>query len=492
MENRINVTTAAILCMVFVSCSIIPPLNPPTKTSAPPTDTTTSTPKNSTYPTEEWIDGAIQIRWFVGLGTGSDPGQLKAELAAVNEFNRSHDIQLVLEIIPYDDAQKTLSNEITYGNGPDIVGPVSLGESNAFHDQWLDLTSLIESNRFDTSQFNPALMEMYKTPEGLIGLPFAVYPSTLFYNKKLFDDAGLAYPPAHYGEKYRMSDGSEVEWSWDTLREVARLLTIDAGGRNAAQSGFNNKKIIQYGFTWQYEDHPNYWGSFWERGTMVAPGGSPGNYTAQVPDAWKAAWKWTYDGIWGNQPFIAASPVNGTPESDSGYPFNGNHVAITDQPFWYTCCMKDVKTWDAAAMPTYHGKVGGRIDADTFHIWKGTKHPQEAFTVLAYLVSEGVQTLIIGSSSLPPPYGAIPARTAYQNAWLVDKKIQFPWVENWEVILEGLNYPDIPSADAYMPNHNDAWARGNKFADLLRSTGGLDLDKEIQAYASDLKVIFNQ
>ena len=59
------------------------------------------------------------------------------------------------------------------------------------------------------------------------------------------------------------------------------------------------------------------------------------------------------------------------------------------------------------------------------------------------------------------------------------KKAQFPSVKNWQTLLDGLNYPDIPSAEAYMPNYNEAWARGTTFANLVMNTSGLDIDKEI-------------
>ena len=67
----------------------------------------------------------------------------------------------------------------------------------------------------------------------------------------------------------------------------------------------------------------------------------------------------------------------------------------------------------------------------------------------------------------------------------------YPWVNNWDVVLDGLNYPDIPSAEGYVPNYDEAWARGKTFADLLRSTGGLNLEEEIGKYLTDLTVIFN-
>jgi multiple sugar transport system substrate-binding protein len=249
--------------------------------------------------------------------------------------------------------------------------------------------------------------------------------------------------------------------------------------------------IDTYGFTWQYENHPNYWGSYWAGGRMLAPGGSPGRTAAQIPNAWKAAWEWTYDGMWGDQPFMANATVESSQDYASGNPFDSDRIAMTIQPIWYTCCMGDVKDWEVAAMPVYNGKVGGRVDQDSFRIWKGTKHPVEAFQVLAYLVTDAVQDLIIGSKSKPAAYGALPALTTDQKAWLTAMKTQFPWVKNWDVVLAGLNYPDIPSAEGYMPNYQEAWSRGYTFASMLRSVSGLNLAQEIQAYASDLTVIFN-
>jgi multiple sugar transport system substrate-binding protein len=245
---------------------------------------------------------------------------------------------------------------------------------------------------------------------------------------------------------------------------------------------------VQYGYTWQWESHPNYWGSFWAGGSMVADDGR----TAQAPDMWVESWRWTYDGIWGTQPFMANAAVEGSNEYSGGNPFNSNRIGMVAQPFWFTCCIGDVSTWDAAAIPSYNGQPGGRIDADTFRIWKGTKHPEAAFIAMSYLVTEGVQKLIIGSDDQQAAYGAIPALTSAQEDWRAQKAVAFPWVKNLDTVIAGLDYPDVPSAEGYMPNYNEAWTRGNTFANLLRNTGGLNLDREIQTYLADLNIIFGK
>ncbi|MGC1374882.1 MAG: serine/threonine-protein kinase [Anaerolineales bacterium] len=445
------------------------------------------TPKPAICPPDSAESGKVTVRWFIGLGTGTDPSQVTAEQSVVDDFNASQDkIQLTTEIIPFASARDTLLTEIAAGNGPDIVGPVGWNGAMSFYGHWRDLSDCIAG--FDTSEFDPTLVASYKSSEGQIGLPFAVYPSIIFYNTALFDRAGLAYPPARYGDKYQL-DGQMVDWDWETtVKTVAQRLTIDSNGRNATQSGFNKNRIAQYGFSYNFESQPSYIGAFWANGSFTAADGR----TAQIPPAWLDSWKWFYDGVWGAQPFIPNGQVSGSPGFGNGNVFNSGKIAMIDQPIWYMCCMNDVKTWEAGAMPGYRGVVNGRVDADTFRILKSSRHPNAAFQVLTYLVTTGVQKLIIGSNAMPAAYGALPARRKDFDAWLSAKKVAFPWVRNWQLISDGLSYPDSPSAEAWMPNYNEAWtAVGAAYSKWL-NTGGLDIYAEANALQRQLQAIFDK
>ena len=59
-------------------------------------------------------------------------------------------------------------------------------------------------------------VDIYKLDEGQVGIPFAIYPSALFYKKGLFDEAGLKEPPHKYGDQYQMPDGTMADWNYDT------------------------------------------------------------------------------------------------------------------------------------------------------------------------------------------------------------------------------------------------------------------------------------
>lgn len=384
-------------------------------------------------------------------------------------------------MVPYASARDTLATQIAAGNGPDIVGPVGVGGSNAFYGQWKDLTPEIQKANYDLTQFNEQLVKFYQTEEGQVGLPFAVYPAMVYYQKKMFDEAGLSYPPAKYGEKYKMPDGSEVEWNWDTLTQIAKILTVDSNGNDATMPEFDKTKIVQYGYVPQYQDPPHI-GAFWGAGSMVAEDGK----TAQVPQAWQDAWKWYYDGMWGKEPFIPNDTWVASPEGGNTNAFNSGKVAMAITHMWYTCCIKDAgQDWDLAALPSRDGKVNGRIDADTFRVWKGTKNPDATFEVLQYLVGPA-------SLKLLQTYGGMPSRTSDLEQYFKDKATQFPWVTNWDVVQASMDYPDIPSAEGYVPNWNEVWDRVRTLRGVLGTTPDLNVDDEIAKFIKDLQAIYDK
>ena len=428
------------------------------------------------------MSGRTQVRWYVGLGTGTDPAQVPTEQEVVKKFNESQDeIELLLEIVPYNSARDTLSTQIASGNGPDIVGPVGGSGANAFYGQWLDLTPLIESSAYDLSQFGESSVNFFMTDEGQIGLPFATFPSGMYYQREMFDEAGLNYPPKAYGEKYVMPDGSEVDWTWETATEVAKMLTVDVNGNDATMAEFDPTKIVQYGYVPQYQD-PRAIGSFWQPGRLVAEDGA----TAQIPETWAAAWKWYYDGMWGDQPFIPNFNVIQSPEFGAGNPFNSGKIAMAATHLWYTCCIGDAgETWDIGALPSYDGKVTANLNADTFRIWKGTKNPEAAFKVLTYLIGDA-------SLDLLGVYGGMPARTADQDAFFKGLDEKYTQGVNWDVIKAGTDLADIPSNEAWTPGYSEMYDRVNTFNTLLQSEGNLDVDAEIQKLQTDLQTIYDK
>lgn len=428
----------------------------------------------------------VEIRWFCCLGGGDAPEQVAVEKKVVDDFNASHpNIHVTFEAVPYAGANDALATQIGSGNGPDIVGPVGIGGANAFHGQWLDVAPLIAGTGYDMTQFPASTVSLYNVGgEGQAGIPFAIYPSALFYKKSLFEEAGLKEPPHKYGDKYTMPDGSTADWTYDTAAKVAKLLTVDKSGNDASQQGFDTTSIVQWGFEPQRDDLRGM-GAYFGAGTLAASDGK----TVQIPDAWKASWKWWYDGIWKDH-FSMTGPVF---ESDdinpTDYPFFTGKVAMSENFLWSRYGVGEAgDDWNLAAIPSYNGEATAAFNADTFRILKGTKHPDQAFEVLTYLLGDA-------SGELLTAYGGFPARIADQQAGIDALQAQFTNQVDWQAAVDGIDHADVPNFESYMPKYNETLGlvgSGGKYLTKWQTDAGLDMDAEFDALTKEMQAIWDK
>jgi multiple sugar transport system substrate-binding protein len=484
----------AVLGLVVAACggSTSPAPSASSLASAQPSVAPSSAAPSPSGPATIPPGGPVTIKWFCCLGGGDDPSQLKVEDQVVKDFNAAHpNIKLVFDHAAYTGARDALATEIGSGNGPDVVGPVGVGGSEAFHGQWLDLTSLIQKNNYDLSQYGQGAVDFYKIGnEGQLGIPFAIYPSELYYQPDMFDEAGLEYPPAKYGDQYKMPDGTMVDWSYDTVRQVAMKLTVDKNGKDATQAGFDPAHIVQYGFEPQRDDVRGM-GAYWGAGQLA---GGPDAKSVQIPDPWQASWKYVYAGMWKDR-FIETGPVfNSQGFNGGGYTFNSGKVAMQENFLWNVCCVTDAGgNWDLGAIPSYNGKVTAAFNADTFRILKSSKHPDEAFTVLTYLLGDASQKLLNS-------YSGFPARTADQANFFTqleqqknDKgKLIYPPKVNWQVAVDGIQFADNPNFETFMPAYNQSLDVLTKYWTRWQSNGNLNLDTEIAKLKAELQGIWDK
>ncbi len=101
-----------------------------------------------------------------------------------------------------------------------------------------------------------------------------------------------------------------------------------------------------------------------------------------------------------------------------------------------------------------------------------------------------------GADKLLPTYGAMPAVPAKTQAFFDALKTKYPFVtqDSWNVFLQGLAYPDTPSAEQYLPNSIKANARLATFLDLMNNTppDKFDFNTEYQNLVNDLTTIYNE
>ncbi len=457
---------------------------PATGSASAPAESASASAPHATFsePTEK-----VELRWYCCLGGGEAPDQKKVEDKVVADWNAAHpNIHVTFEVVTYNGnaANEKLATDLQAGNAPDVVGPVGIGGANAFKGQWLDLSPLIQKYGYDLSGFPEKVVDIYKLDEGQVGIPFAIYPSVLFYRKSLFDEAGLKEPPHKWGDKYTMPDGSQVDWTFDVAEQIGKKLTVDKSGKDATQAGFDPKQISQWGFELQRDDLRGT-GAYFGAGKLSS--GADGK-TVQIPDAWAAGWKYYYNSIWTDHMDLTDPQFQSKDINPNDYPFFTGNLAMSANFLWSTYGLSDLDDWDMAALPSYNGTITSVLNADTFRIMKGSKHPDEAFQFLTYLLGDASQELLTA-------YGGFPARTADQAKGIEALQAQFKNKVDWQVAVDGANYPDNPNFESWMPAYNESLGlvgSGGKYLTRWGTTPGLDMDKEIQSLKDELQGIWNK
>ena len=143
-------------------------------------------------------DEVVELTMWTGF-TGGDRGAYEDLVAAFNDAHPG--IQVTMEIQPWDTIAQTLPAAWATGQGPDLATPnfdpsivakyVETGSALA-----LDEFAGSGEGQIDTANLAPAAIEAFTIDGNLFAVPANVATLQLYYNKTLFDAAGLDGPPA--------------------------------------------------------------------------------------------------------------------------------------------------------------------------------------------------------------------------------------------------------------------------------------------------------
>jgi multiple sugar transport system substrate-binding protein len=445
-------------------------------TAAPPTPVPSATIPAPVQTGGEGCDpGATKITWFIGLGAGTNADVVPQEKAWVDKYNKSQKDACILLNIVYNTGQNSydaLRALIAGGNAPDIVGPVGKAGRASFQGAWADVSPLAQAAGFDLSKYDPKLLDFTKDEGVLVGIPFALFPSFIYYNKKLFDEAKLPYPPHKVGEMY-----NGKPWDLANFQDLAMKLTVDKKGSDATSADFDPKTITQFGFFMQWTDARGV-GAFFDGGIPY----DPATKAAVIPASYSAAWKWYYDGVW-KYHFMPNADYQNSAQFNTGNLFASGNVAMSWVHTWYTCCFDNSKTsWDIAVVPTINGKITAKLHGDTFAILKESKHQDVAFKVLSAMVVNPELAVI---------YGGMPAVETDRPAFFaaLDKKAA-PNKVDWTVAEAMLAYPDLPNHESWLPNLAQSNTLLAAFRTLMDQTPLLDLNAAIAKLKADLDAAY--
>ncbi|MGT2756101.1 ABC transporter substrate-binding protein [Streptococcus ovuberis] len=148
------------------------------------------------------------------------------------------DIKVKIQVVNWDNYWTMLEAGATGGSLPDAFWMHSNEIYRyASNDMLLPLDDyLAKSKTASLSNFPDGLNAIYNINDKQYALPKDFDTIGLWYNKKMFDEAGIAYP--------------DETWDWDKLKEVAKKLTKDDGSQYGFGAGFSNQEGF-YNFIYQ-------------------------------------------------------------------------------------------------------------------------------------------------------------------------------------------------------------------------------------------------
>lgn len=160
----------------------------------------------------------------------------------MDDFTEETGIKTDIQITPWKDYWTMLEAATTGGNMPDVFWMHSqqIGIYSEYDDILLDLTDKIEkSDVIDLENYNQDVVKLYQKDDGKqLGIPKDLDSAAVWYNKDMFDEAGIPYPTA--------------DWTWDDFREIAKKLTKADGSQYGLAMKPGSDQESWYGTIYAY------------------------------------------------------------------------------------------------------------------------------------------------------------------------------------------------------------------------------------------------
>jgi len=410
----------------------------PAATQAPPpagTEVATAAPATPAQPA---AGEKVVVTIFVGMGTGTAPEQQKVQNALAEEWNAAHeDIKIEYMYVPHEESRTKWAAMLAAGTPPAINMPSGVEQVGRFRETNLDIGPYLERDHYELSDFGDLIPEVGKYQGVMYGIVMGVYPSVLYYNEDLFDQAEQDYPPHEWGRP---------EWNYAALVEVAKKLSLDSAGVDAAGSGFNPEEQDQWGY-----DEVDCGLGF--NALAVAWGAKNMGWSDDLrtlyfnQPAWVERLQWVSDAIWQWHIMASAQQVQAASPG-----FHTGKLAIDHCHSWRMGEMEELSFhWNVGAIPA--GPTGilvAQCDVDGFLICNRFPYLDAAWEVVKWML-EPEQML-----RLDLTWGALPPRFSLRERYKEEMKKRFPDLD-LQVFFDSLNYIDIPNHESFIPRYGEIW-----------------------------------
>lgn len=319
-------------------------------------------------------DGKVEITYGFW-----DKKQVPAVEEIVKLFNEKYpNIKVKTELTPYGQYFQKLETAATGGALPDVMWMNGAHvEQYAEGKVILPLSDLAKKDNFSLDNYPKSLIDLYTVDGKVYGIPKDFDTTGLWYNKKIFDAAGMPYP--------------DDTWDWNKLKEVATKLT--------------NKDKGIWGYAALMGNQGGYYDFIWQNGGYIISddGKSVGFDQPEAIEALKYNISFIKEGLSPTQAQMT--------ETAASELFSSGKVAMMFDGPWMVPEYKNNPDLNVAVVPK------GKQRAVAIHglsnvIAANTKHKDAAWKFVQFLGSKEAAEVYAQTGTV------IPAYNGTQDAWL--------------------------------------------------------------------------
>lgn len=335
----------------------------------------------------------VEITWYVR----SQPAENTWERSIViPQFEAQNpNIKINLVVVASSDFETKLQAMYAAKTPPDVFSHWGQSGWGDYYRRGMvaDLTPFIEKDHFDLSDFIPEVLDVFKVDGKIIGLPMFRTGSFVFYNKDLFDAAGVSYPTTNW---------DDTTWTWSAFIDKCKQLTRKT----------NDPATTIYGCylsLWPLDSYPLLFGDTIFPDEVYKTGfTSHSNLSSDASIQAFQAWQ---DLVWkfGYMPDPAVADSLG-----GGDIFQSGKVAMVLNGGWGWWNYKGVEKnfhWGVAALPYGTSNRKAIAFADPWLMSSTSLHPNEAWEFIKFLSSKDIQEGWMDTGGVPP------ARISLLDKW---------------------------------------------------------------------------
>jgi multiple sugar transport system substrate-binding protein len=324
----------------------------------------------------------------------------------VSEYEAQHpDIKVKLEYWPGQNFYDKLRVLYAAGQMSDVADmELKQMPDFVYRKMVTDITDLASQAGVKQSDYWPRQWAKVQFQGKMWAFPLDSQDAVIFYNKAVFDQAGIPYPPKNW---------DDPTWTWDNVLQICQKITKGTGANKVWGIDVSTWWVYAYPFVWS-------WG-----GTVLNDQHT--NSTLTMPET-MAAFQYRADLINKYKVHPAAADVT----QGVDHLFGANRLAMKVDLNTTAYVYKDVPNlkFDMAPMPASKAGAWTRAPSDVIALGSQTKVREQAFSFAHYLTGpDGLKLMDIQAGLGIPPLTSLANDFTHPTVAGVENL-------NWSMVLD--------------------------------------------------------